>query len=234
VLRAGTKLIGLLLEPAKADFPLLGSGITLASLQAWGQRPSSRLRLKIWQIGVAIKSATILSSFPSKLSMPGGLSLLIDYNNFSNSPTLTLQNSNLQCVFLCMSTMAHCSLFAFPVLWSLQPMDTDTAWEQSSTVLVKMWSTWPPEWCSGLRHCIAVASCAARDPGSSPDSVTAGRDRETHGAGYNRPTVVLVRGGFGRQGCSCSIALYDSCGGPGAMHADTFAKCTQWCGWLPG
>ena len=81
LLRAGSKLIGLLLEPVKADLPLLGSEMTLASLQAWGQRLSSRLRLKILQIGVPIESATVLSSFPSKLSMPGGLSLLIDNNN---------------------------------------------------------------------------------------------------------------------------------------------------------
>ena len=31
----------------------------------------------------------------------------------------------------------------------------------------------------------------------------------------------------------------DSCGGPGAVHADTVARCTvfpttHWCGWLPG
>jgi hypothetical protein len=34
LLRAGSKLIGLLLEPVKAALPLLDSGITLASLQA--------------------------------------------------------------------------------------------------------------------------------------------------------------------------------------------------------
>ena len=65
----------------------------------------------------------------------------------------------------------------------------------------------------------------------SPGSVTAGRDRETHGAVNNWPSIVRVRGGFGRQGC-------DSCGGPGAVHADTVARCTVfpptpcW-GWLP-
>jgi hypothetical protein len=34
LLRAGSKLIGLRLEPVKAALPLLGSGMTLASLQA--------------------------------------------------------------------------------------------------------------------------------------------------------------------------------------------------------
>ena len=45
---------------------------------------------------MAKESATILNSFPSMLSMPGGLSLWIGNNT---SPTLTLQNSNLQCYF---------------------------------------------------------------------------------------------------------------------------------------
>jgi hypothetical protein len=34
LLRAGSKLIGLLLEPVKATLPFLGSGMTLASIQA--------------------------------------------------------------------------------------------------------------------------------------------------------------------------------------------------------
>jgi hypothetical protein len=46
------------------------------------------------------------------------------------------------------------------------------------------------------------ASCATRDPGSSPASVTAGHNRETHGAAHNWPSVVWVKGGFGRQGYS--------------------------------
>ena len=62
-------------------------------------------------------------------------------------------------------------------------------------------SSGPPEWCFGL------SSCATRDPGSSPSSVAAVCDRETHGEAHNWPSVVRVRGGFGRQGCPCPIAL---------------------------
>ena len=36
------------------------------------------------------------------------------------------------------------------------------------------------------------ASCATRDPGLSPGSVTAGRDRETNEAAHNWPSVVRV------------------------------------------
>ena len=56
------------------------------------------------------------------------------------------------------------------------------------------------EWLSHLRHCIAVGTrdpgCATRDPGSSPGSVTADRDRETHGAAHNWPSGVRVRKGM--------------------------------------
>ena len=96
LLRVGNRLIGRLFEPVKGILLFLGSGITFASLQAWGHTRSSRLRLKIWQIGVTISSASILSNFPSKLSDAGGLSLLRD--NFFTSSTLTLQNSKLQCL----------------------------------------------------------------------------------------------------------------------------------------
>ena len=95
----------------------------------------------------------------------------------------------------------------------------------------------PPEWHSGLRHCITVASCATRDLGSSPGYVTACCDLETHGVAHNWPSVVRVRGGFGRAGMFLSHC--DSCGRPDAMQADTVARSTafppaHWCGWLPG
>ena len=44
--------------------------MTFASLQAGGNTLSSRLKLKMWQIEVAISSAIILSNLPSKLSDP--------------------------------------------------------------------------------------------------------------------------------------------------------------------
>jgi hypothetical protein len=58
----------------------------------------------------------------------------------------------------------------------------------------------PPEWRSGLRYCIAVLAVPLEILGSSPCCVAADRDPETHGATQNWPSVVRVRGGFGRQG----------------------------------
>jgi hypothetical protein len=53
------------------DLYLVSSGFELAAPP-----------LKRWQIGEAISSNIILSHFPSKLTDPGGLSLLIDNNHF--------------------------------------------------------------------------------------------------------------------------------------------------------
>jgi hypothetical protein len=92
------------------------------------------------------------------------------------------------------------------------------------------------QWSKAL-HC--NASCATGEPGLSPGSVAAGRNRETHGAVHNWPSVVQVRGGFDRQGYPVLSLTTDSCGGPGTMHTDTVARCTvfpptHWCGWLLG
>ena len=75
--------------------------------------------------------------------------------------------------------------------------------------------------------------------GSSPGSVAAGRDREAHGATHNWPSVVRVREGLADRDILVSSRTRDSCGGPGAVHADQVARCTvfpptHWCGWLPG
>ena len=43
------------------------------------------------------------------------------------------------------------------------------------------------QWSKAL-HC--SASCATRDSGSSPGTVAAVRDRETHGVVHNGPSVV--------------------------------------------
>ena len=45
-----------------------------------------------------------------------------------------------------------------------------------------------PEWCRGV----------TTDPGSIPGCITTGRDRESHRAAHIWPSVVRVRGGFGR------------------------------------
>ena len=81
---------------------------------------------------------------------------------------------------------------------------------------IKPWDSRVALWSKAL--CLS-ASCATRDYCSNPGSVAAGRDRETHGAAHNWPSVVRVRGGFGRQGFSCPIGL-------GVMHADTVTRCT--------
>jgi hypothetical protein len=70
----------------------------------------------MWQRGVAISSAIILSNFPSRLSDPGGLSLLIDNNHFFTSSTLTLRNSKVQFFsFIIWSDILGCVVSAFVV-----------------------------------------------------------------------------------------------------------------------
>ena len=74
--------------------------------------------------------------------------------------------------------------------------------------------------------------------GSSPGSVAAGHDREAHGATHNWPSVVRVREGLAGKDVLVSSRTRDSCGGPGAVHAEQVARCTvfpptHWCGWLP-
>ncbi|KAK6291191.1 hypothetical protein J4Q44_G00384020, partial [Coregonus suidteri] len=49
------------------------------------------------------------------------------------------------------------------------------------------------QWSKALHH---NASCATRDPGSSPGSVAAGRNRETHGAAHNWSSVVQAQHSF--------------------------------------
>jgi hypothetical protein len=75
--------------------------------------------------------------------------------------------------------------------------------------------------------------------GLSPGSVAAGRDREIHGATHNWPSVVRVREGLSGRDILVLSRTSDSCGGPGAVHADQVARCivlppTHWCGWHPG
>ena len=70
-----------------------------------------------------------------------------------------------------------------------------------------------------------------------PGSVAAGRDREVRGATHNWPSVVRVREGLAGRDILVSSLTSDSCGGPGAMHANQVARCTvfpptHWCGWL--
>lgn len=55
--------------------------------------------------------------------------------------------------------------------------------------------------------------------GSNPGSVTTVCDRESHRAAPNKPSVVIIRGGFGPRGLDLAhCALATSCGGPGACR----------------
>jgi hypothetical protein len=97
-------------------------------------------------------------------------------------------------------------------------------------------ASWVAQW---LRHCIAVLAVPPETLASSPGSVTAGRDREVHGATYNWHSVVRVREGLAGRDILVSSRTSDSCGGPGTVHTDQVARCTvfpptHWCGWLPG
>ena len=50
-------------------------------------------------------------------------------------------------------------------------------------------------------------SAVTTDPGLILGCVAAGRDREIHEEAHNWPSVIQVRGGFGRPGCPCPITL---------------------------
>ena len=56
--------------------------------------------------------------------------------------------------------------------------------------------------------------------GSRPGSVTAGCDREVRGVTHNWPSVVRVREGLAGRDILVSPRTSDSCGGPGAVHAN--------------
>jgi hypothetical protein len=56
--------------------------------------------------------------------------------------------------------------------------------------------------------------------GSRPGSVATGRDREVRGATHNWPSVVRVWSGLVGRDILASSHTSDSCGGPGAVHAN--------------
>ena len=76
LLRVGNRLIGWLFEPVKGALLILGRGMTYASLQAWGHTLSSRLKLKIWQIGVSISSILSNVVFSTGRWKPEGRQML--------------------------------------------------------------------------------------------------------------------------------------------------------------
>ena len=81
----------------------------------------------------------------------------------------------------------------------------DAVWT-GSLVRVSTLTHGPPEWCSDLRHCIAMLAVSLQILIRS-QNVAAGRDRETHKVVHNWLSVVRVRGGFDRPSCPCPIAL---------------------------
>jgi hypothetical protein len=56
--------------------------------------------------------------------------------------------------------------------------------------------------------------------GLRPGSVVTGRDREVCGATHNWPSVFRVREGLAGREILVSSCTSDSCGGPGAVHAN--------------
>ena len=97
----------------------------------------------------------------------------------------------------------------------------------------KIGVAWTPEWRSALRHWIAVLAVPL---GLSPGCHSTGRP-------IGQCTIGPASSRFG-EGLAGRVVLVpsrtsDSCGGPGAVHADMVARCTvfpptHWCGWLPG
>ena len=97
----------------------------------------------------------------------------------------------------------------------------------------------PPEWLSGLMHCIAVLAVPLEILGLSPGSVTAGHARETMGWHTISPASSGLGEGLAGRDVLVPLRTSDSYGGPGAVYADKVAKCTvfpptRWCGWLLG
>jgi hypothetical protein len=56
--------------------------------------------------------------------------------------------------------------------------------------------------------------------GSRPGSVVTGHDREVRGATHNWPSVIRIREGLAGRDILVSSRTSDSCGGPGAVHAN--------------
>ena len=85
-------------------------------------------------------------------------------------------------------------------------------------------------WTSRVAQRSKALHCSARnittDLGSIPGCVTASRDRETHEAAHNCPSITWVRGGL-------TLHSSASCGGLPSVVRCTVFPLTQWCGWLP-
>ena len=67
----------------------------------------------------------------------------------------------------------------------------------------------------GLEHGTATLAVPPETLGSRPGSVVIGR-----GATHNWPSVVRVREGLAGRDILVSSRTIDSCGGPGAVHAN--------------
>jgi hypothetical protein len=88
------------------------------------------------------------------------------------------------------------------------------------------------QWSKALHR---SGSCATRDPGSSPGFVAADCDRNTHGGSTVGPASSRLGESLAGRDVFVPSRSSDSCGGPGAMHADTVARCMvyppiHWCG----
>ena len=83
------------------------------------------------------------------------------------------------------------------------------------------------QWSKAL-HCIA--SCAARDSGFDSRACC---NRLRPGDTFGLASSGLGEGLAGRD-VLFSSRTSDSCGGPGAVHADTVARCTVFSQTLPG
>ena len=85
-------------------------------------------------MGVAIWSATIFNSLPSRLSIPGGFSLLIDNNSFFTSSIVTLQNSKEQFLRHTLFCLVYINTWLIVLCWHFLPEFTDFA----SKIIVKI------------------------------------------------------------------------------------------------
>ena len=93
------------------------------------------------------------------------------------------------------------------------------------------------QWSKALHR---SASCATTDAGFESRLC---RSRPRTGDPWGGAQLVQCRPGKGRVWSGGYVLVpsrtCDSCGGLGAVHADTVARCmvfplTHWCGWLPG
>ena len=117
--------------------------------------------------------------------------------------------------------------------------DTRRMWQRLQTIMDYKGKARPPEWRSGLRHCITVLAVPLEilvqvQARSQPATTERPMGQRTIG-----PTLARLGESLARRDVLVPSHTSDSCGGLDAMHADTIARYmvfppTHLCVWPPG